>query len=115
MFNGWACAVASNVSVLSLFPPMCPLGFEKVRLAFSELLKYVVSLYCKNSTNVAPIIADNFSVDRCLAGAIEHGFIRCVCPRYNLAVMDTVEEHCELGNRIKSIMIFFVHPVRRAS
>ena len=120
VLDGWSCATTHYVALFATYPSDAPNGYCKVLLAFSPMgneksldaethvtfIEKTLRLYKKSMDNVMAFIGDNVSTNKRAARLAKVAFVGCASHRYNLAVMDLVNDNSELIGKVNALMVF---------
>ena len=107
VFDGWSCSDTHYLAFFATYPFENVVGYEIVLLAFSpmgdeksldaiEHHKFIVKtlkIYKKSLANVVAFVADNCPTNYSTATLSCVPMIGCASHRFNLAVMDVVNQH----------------------
>ena len=74
-------------------------------------MKFVLSVYGRDLSNVCAIVSDNCSTNLAIAKSLSIGFIGCASHRYKLAIKDLLDEHKYIPNKAHTVMCKFRYPV----
>jgi hypothetical protein len=118
IFDGWSCGQTHYIGLYASFPKESVSGYEKVLLAFAPMndesslnadehikfVEVVLSSYGKWWNNVAALIGDNCSTNRCMARKAQVNFIGCASHRFNLAVKDILAKYEDSLCKVNALM-----------
>lgn len=119
VFDGWSCSDTHYVALFATYPFDNVEGYESVLLAFSPMgdeksldaaehykfIKKTLELFKKSLDNVVAFIADNCSTNKSAARISVVPMIGCASHRFNLAVMDIVNQNKKEVEKVRSLMV----------
>lgn len=119
VFDGWSCGDTHFLAIFATFPSANELGYDRVLLTFSpmgdeksldaeEHVKFInetLVLYKKSIANVIAFVADNCATNKRTARLSGVPMVGCASHRFNLAVMQIVEENEEAVEKVRALMV----------
>lgn len=118
VFDGWTAASTHFLAVFATFPGTSEYGWSRVLLGFSpmgdeeslgatdhlEYCDFVLNVFGKSRRNVVALIGDNCSVNKAFARRFGISFIGCASHRFNLALVEFLEDYSEIVGSVTSLM-----------
>lgn len=118
VFDGWSGGDTHYVSIFATFPSEHTMGYDSVLLGCSPMgdedsldatehyrfVEEVLKIFGKSWDNVAALVGDNCSTNRCFTRRVGPLFVGCYSHRYNLAMKDVISLSLPEVGHVRELM-----------